>query len=263
MDGNEVRDLIDAFLPPTLKIRQVGGLVRLGRDGDGGYLVSKDDVQRSNVLISLGISNDWSFERDFFSRSNIPILAFDGSVTGLKILKNVFKNLMTFYRIKRLFSSIFNFIDFLLFFRGQKRFISKYVGLKAVDCDNYVGLDEILESVDYGTIFLKIDIEGAEYRCLEILQNFEMRISGLVIEFHDCDLHLASIERFVERFPLKLVHIHANNYAPVRSEDRLPLVLEMTFSRFGVECGGGPCLPHPLDMPNNKAVREIAVNFIP
>ena len=40
-------------------------LVRIGRNNDGGYLVSKSDIEKSDVLIGLGINDDWSFERNF------------------------------------------------------------------------------------------------------------------------------------------------------------------------------------------------------
>ena len=52
-------------LPNDFSYKSASDLVRIGRDNDGGYLVSKSDIEKSDVLIGLGINDDWSFERDF------------------------------------------------------------------------------------------------------------------------------------------------------------------------------------------------------
>ena len=44
-------------------------LIRIGRDNDGGYLVEKKSLENTQSLISLGISNDWSFEESFLNKS--------------------------------------------------------------------------------------------------------------------------------------------------------------------------------------------------
>ena len=43
-------------------------LIRVGRDNDGGYLVEKKSLENTQSLISLGISNDWSFEESFLNK---------------------------------------------------------------------------------------------------------------------------------------------------------------------------------------------------
>ena len=84
----------------------------------------------------------------------------------------------------------------------------------------------------------------------------QKRISGLIIEFYNCDLNLKSITSFINKFNLNLVHIHANNYAPIRASDGLPLVLELSFSKH-CKSFDNPSLPHILDMPNWKRKEEI------
>jgi hypothetical protein len=54
-----------ANLPITLDFQPAHDLLRLGRDYDGGYLVSSADVIQTEMLISLGINDDWSFEEKF------------------------------------------------------------------------------------------------------------------------------------------------------------------------------------------------------
>ena len=39
-------------------------LIRLGKNNDGGYLIERESVKSVNSLISMGISTDWSFEKD-------------------------------------------------------------------------------------------------------------------------------------------------------------------------------------------------------
>ena len=53
-------------LPNYLNPYKNDNLIRLGKDYDGGYLVDKKSVLSTDVLIAIGISYDWSFERDFF-----------------------------------------------------------------------------------------------------------------------------------------------------------------------------------------------------
>ena len=131
--------------------------------------------------------------------------------------------------------------------------------IKHISADNidfHCTLSKILDDIQHENIFLKIDVEGSEYRFLETLISNQTRISGLVIEMHDCDIHLQKIKNFITNFQLTLVHVHANNYSEVRHEDGLPLTLELTFSKY-CKLGEKPILPNTLDMPNNKDNAEI------
>ena len=121
-------------------------------------------------------------------------------------------------------------------------------------------MEEVFEDWDSKKLFLKMDIEGSEYRCLEaIIQNQE-KICGLAIEFHDVDLHLDKINYFIKRLNLTLIHVHANNSSPVTSFG-IPLVLELTFSRNCVSSPRKTSLPHKLDTPNDPRKPEILLSF--
>ena len=67
---NEEKNM-KARLPNFFSIKQATDLVRIGRDNDGGYLVSKSDIEKSDCLIGLGINDDWSFEEDFLSQKKV------------------------------------------------------------------------------------------------------------------------------------------------------------------------------------------------
>jgi len=204
------------------------------------------------MLISLGVYDDWSFENDFVRINDVEVWSFDASVNLKFWLKRIFvetiKNPFSFYFFRKIYS-------YKKFFKGKRKHIKKFVGLNA-NFKYYCTLNSVFNEIDKKDIFLKIDIEGSEYRLLETLVSNQSRISGLVIELHDCDIHLEKIEKFLKNFKLHLVHIHGTNIAPIRVEDKLPLVVELTFSKYS-KLADKYELPHKLDMPCGKNLEEI------
>ena len=79
-------------------------------------------------------------------------------------------------------------------------------------------------------VFLKIDIDGSEYRILKDILEFKNRLVGLVIEFHDYDLNKAIIKDFVDNVGLEIIHVNVNEMGGVSIEN-YPLVVELTFSK--------------------------------
>ena len=58
------------------------GLIRVGKDNDGGYVISQRCVNQTRVLIGMGIRDDWSFEEDFASRNPaVEVVGVDGSIS--------------------------------------------------------------------------------------------------------------------------------------------------------------------------------------
>lgn len=123
----------------------------------------------------------------------------------------------------------------------------------------YNDLNKIL-SLETNNVFLKIDIEGNEYRIIDDLLLNQKKIIGLVIEFHDCDLHMEKIIKFISSFNLNLVHIHGNNFAE-RDFNGDIVVLELTFSKNPVPVSDICVLPNKLDMPNYHKKSEVIINF--
>ena len=107
-------------------------------------------------------------------------------------------------------------------------------------------------------IFLKIDIEGHEYRILDDILKIQNNIIGLAIEFHDVDLHLKRIEDFIKKFKLKIIHIHINNYS--FDHLKIPNLIELTFSKnFKKEENNFP--KHKSDRPNNTSSKDYDIKF--
>lgn len=69
----------------SIKIYDVGyNRVRLGNKRDGGYVVLDEICQKSKVMYSYGISDDISFEEDFYSKyPNNKIRLFDHTINGI------------------------------------------------------------------------------------------------------------------------------------------------------------------------------------
>ena len=254
--------MLEANLPNFFTFKSANDLIRIGKKNDGGYLISRSDINMSDVLISLGIGEDWSFEEDFADIKNIEVFSYDASINQKNFFKRFIKSLLLSVLLLRnpkiTIQCLRLFLNYKKFWgQPQNHHISKFVGINT-DASNYCTLSTILDNSKHKNIFLKIDIEGSEYRLLHTLILNQDRISGLVLEFHDCDLHINSIITFIKNFSLQLVHIHANNSALIRLDDGLPLVLELTFSKY-CKVLNETCLPHKFDMPNDKNGEEINI----
>ncbi len=229
-------------------------LIRIGRDNDGGYLVEKKSLENTQSLISLGISDDWSFEEQFLKKNkNTSIKCFDDVLDEKLLLKKIIIQFVFFF-YNRNFRLLKKHISTYLSFLRMKKKIQ--FNKKKI---SYNDLNKILNQ-EKNNIFLKIDIEGGEYRILDDLLLNQKKIIGLVIEFHDCDLHRKKILEFLSSFNLTLVHIHGNNFAE-RDLNNDITVLELTFSKNPVQVGDINILPNKLDMPNNFQKSEIILNF--
>lgn len=246
------------ILPSFLKFNTASDLIRIGRDFDGGYLISKSDLNASECLIGMGINDDWSFESEFLKNKEIPLLAYDASISKTIFFKKIVKSIFRIDNPRLLLHWIRVYFAYKKFFVGNRQHIEKFVGLNASGA--HCTMDEILSKTDSGKLFLKIDIDCSEYRILETLIKNKERICGIAIEFHDCDTRLNEIKHFVEKIGLKLIHVHANNWAPIRIEDSLPTVLELTFSKHA-NIENESFLPHKYDMPCNKLSNEIKLEF--
>jgi hypothetical protein len=249
-----------ARLPQALKPRRCESLVRLGDPQDGGYLVDERDVLASAGLLSLGIHTDWSFEADFTARNDVVLDAYDAT-TGRSLL---FGEVLRASLMRRSWSETTRmlqaFATYRRFFSGHRQHLRRFVG--SAYPPHYMTLrsafDTVQQRAPQGPIFIKCDIEGWEYRSLDDLIALAPDTSGLAIEFHDCDLQIERIVQFIERYPLHLVHVHANNGAPIA--DGIALALELTFSSHPP--GDEPAvLPHPLDAPNVADRSDISIEF--
>ena len=236
-------------------------LVRLGKLNDSGYLVDKRDVNQADILISLGVCHAWSFEEDFLKHNKIPVEAYDGTTGILKLFKMSINALLTLQR-QLFFQSVTAFFSYSRFFSGSTRHHAVMVGFDKPP--TFISLDTIFKSVvkKDQKVFLKIDIEGWEYRFLDQIIKHSDSICGLAIEFHDLDIHIEKVEKFIADFSLDIAHVHCNNYAMTTPEE-LPLVIEATFSSHPEIKKSKRIFPHVLDSSNDKYKEDYQIEFLP
>ena len=236
-------------------------LARYGRDNDGGYLIVENDIEKSEYILCLGINDDWSFERDIYEKYGVSIHCFDGSISLIPLIKLVIKNAFHFPNLKPFTNSLKSLITFKKFFsQAGVHFKKMYVG-RAIGCTSITFSKSVQICDIHKPFFLKVDIEGSEYRILDEILGHKNLIQGLAIEFHDFDLHIAEIQRFTERLGLQVAHVHVNNYGEVDDEN-IPIFLEVVYSSSTPNnFNKRALLPNSLDMPNDPARPEVQIVF--
>jgi hypothetical protein len=223
---SELLGLIESMRPRDV------GLVRLGPDADGGYLLP-DDLVGIAAVFSPGVSDESGFELGLASRG-VDVYMADGSVDGPAGAHDRF------------------------------HFEKKFVG--SFDRDGFVSLDSWAAQVplpNAGDLLLQMDIEGAEYECLLALSHgLQSRFRTVIVEFHGGHHWLlrpyfrlvkAAIEKLLATHVV--VHLHANNCCGSVETDGLviPRVLEVTFHRRDRVPDDSTYArpgPHPLDVVN-------------
>lgn len=262
-------------LPAELSLlapRVVEPLVRIGSAGDGGYVLPQRMLERSEFLVSLGINDDWSFDLDFAARSRLKgIHAYDHTISektfvqrARKSLRRLLHGKATLERVRQDYALLRSFRSF---FGGPARHYAERVNHWPQHSHD-VSLQTILERVPCDRIFLKIDIEGAEYGLVDTLVSQRQRITGLAMEWHFCDVMRLSFLDAVRRLQVgyDLVHIHGNNHG-TRAPDGLPESLELSFVNRDLLAGQPVAyrsdLPLPgLDAPNKADAADYPLRFV-
>lgn len=214
-----------------------GKKVRLGRKSDGGYVIV--DGLEYDCYISCGMSDEVSFDEAFVRQHpDVPAHAYDGTVRRPRALP-----------------------ESVMFFRTN-------IGpSESPTTTNLVHM-----SGPYHEIFLKMDIEGAEWKwLLEIPNQMLQSVKQIAIELHGlfdgsygatvAD-KTAALERLNETH--RLVHVHGNNYGSINNS--VPNVLETTWIRKDVGLAGLNERSFPingLDFANDLTKQDYLLNRWP
>ena len=239
--------------PKNFKPSKKFDLMRLGKDNDGGYLVGKKTVLKSKSLVSFGIGDDCSFEKDFLEfNDKVNIYCYDRHPLNKnyfikEIIKSFvvldFKNINHILKVRKDYKKTFKN-------KGVKKRLIRYKTLSKIINENKLNFD----------VFLKIDIDGAEYRILnDIIENQKI-FTGIVLEFHDVDFHKEKIKTFIDNLNLTLTHIHANNSSVFDLENN-PTCIELTFEKNPMVTGENPVFPHPLDQKSFSYYKDKPMDF--
>ena len=110
-------------LPLIFRPEKESNFVRLGRNNDGGYIVPVDAAKDSNLLLSFGLDDDWSFEKDFYEINHNQIIVCDASVNFNYWIKKFIKNIVNIFRFKITLSKFVK--DLIIFFKFYSFFLKK------------------------------------------------------------------------------------------------------------------------------------------
>ncbi|MCS6947207.1 MAG: hypothetical protein NZM12_06300, partial [Steroidobacteraceae bacterium] len=181
----------------SLRPRQFDDLLRCGAPGDGGYVLPRRLIAASDVLLSLGVGADWSFESDVLElKPDIELLCVDGTTSAERIAAQVRSDLWRaarrlrigkFWRVWRLRDRPQAFREFF----ARHRLLPKLV--RATAGPDAVTLPQLLAELNVGVAarraLVKIDIEGTEYEVLESAHAALGGVTGLIVEFHALERH--------------------------------------------------------------------------
>lgn len=225
--------------------------IRMGRPHDGGY-VTCELPGGYDCLIGCGISNDVSFEQSILDKYGpIPCFGFDGTIPRLPVNDS------------------------------RITFVRKNVG--AVENAQLTNLHSYIDP--YTNIFMKMDIEGHEFRVLPTLsREHMMKIKQIVLEVHspgDIRLHptyFVGLSDITDEFMLNtlskikethtLVHVHPNNGCKTHhiAGIFMPNVFECTFVRndfIAEHVLSDEPVPSSIDMRNIRHMPELSLSGYP
>lgn len=221
-------------------------LIRVGPDGDGGY-VMPDDLIDCVGLLSPGVGDIADFDLSFAQRG-IKVVELDHTIESPPFIHEL--------------------VEFLPLRLGAS---------PGPGCKTIAELVTLFPAS--GDLVLQLDVEGDEWACLALVEpSILLRFRMLTVEFHRLDEFLtdprlrtlaeAVLDRILENFVV--AHSHVNNGGKILSlRERgakilLPATLEVTFlrkDRLKVMSGLPAAVPNPLDYPNNAGRPESPIPF--
>jgi len=210
--------------------------LRLGKDYDGGYIISEIPNVSYTTLLAGGIEKDISFEEDFINKyPNVKSFAFDGTINNLpKENSNII-------------------------------FIKKNIGFK--NNELITNLHDIINVNE--CIFVKMDIEGGEIPWIKSLSDKQMnKFEQIVMEFHFpfSNNEIDVFDKINKNH--YLIHFHGNNCCGVRRHNgvNIPNVFECTYLHkkyfTNIPELNKDLIPSNLDMKNTNN-NEIYINYPP
>ena len=250
------------FLRPVI----VEEICRVGNFSDGGYVMSRSAIESSDILLSLGLGENWSFEKAFSEiNKNASIHIYDHTVSlhffVSKVLKGIFKALLFKDTFSNVLARANRLKDYFFFWAMNSRNKHHHIRIDAASLS--AALSRYKNS---DLIGLKVDIEGSEWEILDLIAGHKDRFKFLLIEIHDFDKHVEQLRDFLIELTgqFLLAHLHANNFETLGSNG-FPKVFEITLLRpLGTTnpTGYRSELPIPgLDVPNAKNRPDFLIKF--
>jgi hypothetical protein len=238
IDHLNSKDTVESLINKFRPFATDKDLIRLGSNGDGGYLVP-NDLDGIYACFSPGVGKWSEFELDCLKHGMKVYLA-DKSVDSPAVNDN------------------------------RLNFLKKFIG--PITNDDYITMDDWVESsIDdkQSDLILEMDIEKSEYlSILQMSENLLKRFRIMVIEFHLLD-YLWNEQFFKTASAVfdkilkyhTCVHIHPNNCFNISRFKgvEIPPVAEFTFLRNDRIVSKYPQtnFPHSLDFDNTSKKKVI------
>lgn len=217
-------------------------LIRHGKNNDGGYVVAEKAFLKADALMGYGIFDDISFEDTFSLKYDKPSYGYD---CGVRDIARQSKQC--------------HFIDECI---ATGNFL--YENMKSSNKMATFTQQVTKAGLQNKKVFIKMDIEGAEYDAFEDILKHTQNVTGMVVEFHfettdSVNKAIKLLKNLKEHF--YLIHLHANNCVPRKVQfstknlkGKLVRVLELSFIHKSLvtkaELLKDQTFPKMIDQPN-------------
>ena len=237
VDRNSIISLLNKTRPILTNLN----LIRVGAEGDGGYLIP-DDLVGISECYSPGVDNIASFEADLV---NFGILSHLADFSVEQVPGDI----------------------------KVASFNKKFIGPNSIN--EFISLEDWINSSSSNNedLILQMDIEGAEYASiLSTSDNVLKRFRILAIEFHNIETwsqiqYYQIVESVFDKLSRNfyVVHNHPNNAMGIVNLGgvKVPRLMEITYIRKDRvdETYGFSKLPSKLDFPNVRNMPDIVIDF--
>ncbi|MEM7697087.1 MAG: hypothetical protein AAF236_01635, partial [Verrucomicrobiota bacterium] len=159
-------------------------LKRFGCDDDGGYLIDSRSLEEADIVLSLGINDNWTFEEAVTATYRLPLHCYDPTTSFRLIFHRWFKALgRVFSDISHLKGRWARLTQLTSAMLSYKSFSTKHATFHrewvASSENDSVSFQDCLDRIDQqDRVFVKIDIEGSEYALLNCLLSNQNRFTG-------------------------------------------------------------------------------------
>lgn len=258
---------------------RIDDLIRKGRDHDGGYVLPKSVFSDCDGLLSFGINKDWSFEQDYLEENPNAIIHCYDHTLNLKSLivftiKSFFLTIMHSLlldkkRSKKAFYGLGVLPSYFKFFK--KNIVHFKHRIWDSNIDDSKTIEDALTQITAANaknIFIKMDIETAEYQVFESIFKTDKIVAGMAVEFHQIDSYSKEFNSIIDKALEKyhIVHIHGNNYSKLLDYNNFPSTVEITFLHKDfingpIELSDASYPIIGLDQPNRFSKPDIKLTF--
>ena len=226
-----------------LKVYNFNNKIRLGVNMDGGYVIG-DLSGNYDCYISAGVSDEESFSRDFINKYDMNesnCFAFDGTIQ-----------------------------NYPYHYTNKITFIRRNIG--TARNARFANLAYFTET--FNNIFLKMDIEGGEYKWLLFLDENKLnKFKQIAIEFHEINgdslgFNYNDKMKCLQKLSTTHYLIHAHGNTNCGTTNYIPNVIELTYIRKDyfneIPDLNKTNLPiSDLDFPNILGTSNYSLNFKP